>query len=123
MTKPRLAAAGRMALIGAMPEASAAPLQLYSVVIPAHNEEDCVALTVEHLHVELRGRGIPHEIVVVDDGSTDGTWTVLQSLALRLPELRPVQNNGEHGFDGGDQQQIDDAYKTMREFIIKHLAE
>lgn len=74
------------------------PLELLSVVIPAHNEEDCVALTVEHLHVELRGRGIPHEIIVVDDGSTDGTWSVLQALAPRLPELRPVQNNREHGF-------------------------
>jgi dolichol-phosphate mannosyltransferase len=74
------------------------PLELLSVVIPAHNEEDCVALTVEHLHVELHERGIPHEIIVVDDGSTDGTWAVLQDLATRRPELRPVQNNGEHGF-------------------------
>ncbi|MGJ5818408.1 glycosyltransferase family 2 protein [Paludibaculum fermentans] len=74
------------------------PLQLLSVVIPAHNEEGCVALTVEHLHVELRGRGIPHEIVVVDDGSTDTTWSVLQGLMPRIAELHPVQNNGEHGF-------------------------
>lgn len=34
----------------------------------------------------------------MDDGSTDSTWAVLQSLRENLPELRPVQNNGEHGF-------------------------
>ena len=42
-------------------------LQLLSVVIPARDEEGCVASTVEHLHIELRLREVPHEIVVVDD--------------------------------------------------------
>lgn len=74
------------------------PLRLLSVVIPAHNEAGCIASTVEHLHVELRLRGVPHEIVVVDDGSTDGTWETLQTLRERVPELRPVQNSGPNGF-------------------------
>ena len=53
---------------------------------------------VEHLHVELKLRQVPHEIVVVDDGSQDGTWEILQSLNARIPELLPVRNEGPHGF-------------------------
>ena len=49
------------------------PLQLLSVVIPAQDEAGCIALTVEHLYVELRLHNVPHEIIVVDDGSTDET--------------------------------------------------
>src|SRR5713101_8658401 len=75
-----------------------APLQLLSVVMPAQNEEDCIASTVEHLYVELRLHHVPHEIIVVDDGSTDGTWTVLDSARGRLPTLRPVKNPAPHGF-------------------------
>lgn len=75
------------------------PLQLLSVVIPARNEEGCIAATVEHLHLELRLQQIPHEIVVVDDGSTDSTWSLLQEIQTRIPECKPVQNRpGEHGF-------------------------
>jgi dolichol-phosphate mannosyltransferase len=74
------------------------PLRLLSIVIPARNEEGCIASTVEHLHLELRLQNIPHEIVVVDDGSTDSTWKLLQEVHLRIPECRPVQNAGEHGF-------------------------
>ena len=74
------------------------PLQLLSIVIPARNEAGCIESTVEHLHVELRLRGIPHEIVVVDDGSTDDTWARLQAVAARIAPVRPVQNPGPHGF-------------------------
>lgn len=74
------------------------PLKKLSVVIPARDEEGCIASTVEHLHLELSLRDVPHEIVVVDDGSRDGTWNILQQLKTKLAELAPVQNNGPHGF-------------------------
>ena len=83
---------------GAPPPASKEPLRLLSVVIPCRNEEGAVASAVEHLHVELRLHGVEHEIVTVDDGSTDATWAAMQKLAPRVPTIRPVQNTGEHGF-------------------------
>ncbi len=74
------------------------PLQLLSIVIPALNESGCVGATVQHLNLELDLHHIPHEIVVVDDGSTDTTWEILQELQAKIPECKPVQNTGEHGF-------------------------
>src|SRR5437016_13683059 len=74
------------------------PLQLFSVVIPARDEAGCIAATVEHLHVELRLNNVPHEIIVIDDGSSDNTWNVLQETQKRVETLRPLQNLEAHGF-------------------------
>ena len=80
------------------PPTSREPLRLLSIVIPAHNEAGCIASTVEHLHLELRLHNIPHEIVVVDDGSTDNTWPILTQLQSQVPTLQPIQNPGLNGF-------------------------
>jgi dolichol-phosphate mannosyltransferase len=77
---------------------TSSPLSLLSVVIPARDEQECIASTVEHLHVELRLHDVPHEIIVVDDGSSDKTWEILMQLGRNLPELRPIQNRSQHGF-------------------------
>jgi len=80
------------------PPADRPPLSLLSVVIPAQNEEGCIISTVEHLHLELNLHHVPHEIVVIDDGSTDTTWDLISSLKERMAELVPIQNTGLHGF-------------------------
>ena len=63
------------------PAATGGPLRMLSIVIPARDEEGCIESTIEHLHLELRMQNIPHEIVVVDDGSSDATWQILQYVA------------------------------------------
>jgi dolichol-phosphate mannosyltransferase len=73
-------------------------LTLLSVVIPARDEEGCIASTVEHLHLELRLNHVPHEIVVVDDGSKDRTAAIVQALGERIPEARVIPNGPPHGF-------------------------
>ncbi|MBA4135743.1 MAG: cell wall biosynthesis glycosyltransferase [Opitutus sp.] len=78
--------------------APAAPLRLYSIVIPARDEQDSLPPTVTDIYETLRREGVPHEIVVVDDGSRDRTWAVLQELKENIPTLAPVQNPGPHGF-------------------------
>ena len=78
--------------------AAAAPLKLFSVVIPARDEEESLPSTIGDIHRAFSAEGIPHEIVVVDDGSKDRTWQVLQQLKSQYPTLAPVQNTGANGF-------------------------
>jgi dolichol-phosphate mannosyltransferase len=81
-----------------MSESPLPQLSLLSVVIPARDEEGCIASTVKHLDLELKLHQVPHEIVVVDDGSSDRTWQILNAVAREVPELRPVRNQGPPGF-------------------------
>lgn len=80
------------------PSPTAPPLKLLSIVIPARDEEGCIASTVEHLHLELRLHNVPHEIIVVDDGSSDSTAAIVIALSERIPEARLVKNGPPHGF-------------------------
>lgn len=69
-----------------------------SIVIPAHNEEGCLRETVERLHLTLDAAAVPHEILVVNDHSTDGTEEILRELARVSPEVRYVNNAKPGGF-------------------------
>ncbi|MCE9658145.1 MAG: glycosyltransferase [Burkholderiales bacterium] len=46
---------------------------MLSFIVPAHNEEACIAAAVGAIAAAAAGAGVEHEIVVVDDASTDGT--------------------------------------------------
>jgi glycosyltransferase involved in cell wall biosynthesis len=61
-----------------------------SVLIPALNEADSLRELIPALFEVLRKTGRSHEIVVVDDGSSDGTLSVLQGLVGRYPGLRAL---------------------------------
>lgn len=71
---------------------------ILSLVIPAHNEADGITPTLRAFAGRLREEGIPFELVVVDDHSTDGTGAVLESLRADVPELRRVENPRSGGF-------------------------
>jgi glycosyltransferase involved in cell wall biosynthesis len=62
-----------------------------SIVIPLYNEEPNVA----PLHAELSGvlesMNVPYEILIIDDGSTDGTFTVLRQVQSGDPHTRVVR--------------------------------
>ena len=69
-----------------------------SVLLPAYNEEACLADVVREAAGVLRRLGRPFEIIVVDDGSTDATPARLQALRGELPELRALRllkNSGQ----------------------------
>jgi dolichol-phosphate mannosyltransferase len=78
--------------------AAAPPLKLFSVIIPARDEEESLPATVADICQTFAAEGIPHEVIVVDDGSKDRTWAVLQELKQKFPALAPTQNSGLNGF-------------------------
>ncbi len=51
-----------------------------SIVIPLFNEEQNVPLLAQEIRRTLDIRGVPYEVVAVDDGSTDGTWAHLEKI-------------------------------------------
>lgn len=69
-----------------------------SVVIPAHNEEGCVAQTISDLHETLTAEGIEHELIVVNDNSTDGTAAILAGLKERIPCMWCIENQPPNGY-------------------------
>jgi len=73
-------------------------LKLFSVVMPARDEEESLPSTLRVVYAEFSRENVPHEIVVVDDGSRDKTWEVLAALKAEIPTLAAVRNPGPHGF-------------------------
>ena len=71
-----------------------------SVVIPAYNEHDRIVPTLEHAIAYLRNQTYPSEIIVVSDGSVDGTARVAQnfsppcSINIRALEYHPNRGKG-----------------------------
>ncbi|MCE5319146.1 MAG: glycosyltransferase family 2 protein [Parachlamydia sp.] len=77
----------------------------FSVVIPMKNEEGNVADLIEELHPIMAALKEPWELICIDDGSTDGTLTLLKELAKQHPWLRVVSFSRNYGqssaFDAG----------------------
>lgn len=64
-----------------------------SVVIPAYNERKTIASVFDR----VRSTGLPVEIVVVDDGSTDGTRELLKDMGPKIDKLVLMERNGGKG--------------------------
>ena len=68
-----------------------------SIVIPAFNEEGRLAESLRRIREYLNRRSMQFEVLVVDDGSTDGTVKLVEGARGGFPELRLICNSGNHG--------------------------
>ena len=67
-----------------------------SVVIPARNERENMPALLDGIDAALRPLG-PHEVIIVDDGSTDGMTELLQQRMRDFPDLRVLRNDRSAG--------------------------
>ena len=69
-----------------------------SIIIPAYNEEESIANTVDSIYDAFSKVEIDYEIFVINDNSKDNTLGALKNLANQYPNLRYETNNGPNGF-------------------------
>jgi dolichol-phosphate mannosyltransferase len=67
------------------------------LILPTFNEADNLEAVVRAVLPQLEGTGLPHTILVVDDGSPDGTGEIADRLAAELPALRVLHRARKQG--------------------------
>jgi glycosyltransferase involved in cell wall biosynthesis len=71
----------------------------YSVVIPVFNSERLVATTIDRVVQVFTDQGLDHEVILVNDGSSDRSWDVIAEKARTTPNviaLDLLKNYGQH---------------------------
>ena len=76
--------------------------KLISIVVPAFNEEDCIDELARRLTAVMDGlTNYQFEALIVENGSTDKTWSLLQHVALTDKRFKPIRLSRNFGMDGG----------------------
>ena len=71
----------------------------YSLVVPVYNSVDLVGTTIDRIVEVFEGAGLRYQLVLVNDGSRDGSWEVIAEAARANPHvvaLNLLQNYGQH---------------------------
>ena len=68
-----------------------------SIVIPLLNEAESLPELVQWIGRVLVARGLSYEVLLIDDGSTDDSWTVVEALAAGSPVVRGIRFNRNYG--------------------------
>ncbi len=67
------------------------PQPRLSIVVPAYNEQERLGPTIHSYLRYCRGRGLPAELIVVDDGSLDATSALVEGMSAEYPEIRLIR--------------------------------
>ena len=89
-----------------------------SVVIPAYCEEENILGTLENVTTALEPLAIRHEILVIDDGSTDRTTELVEANRGRLPAVRLLKNATNRGFGWTYRRGVDEA--ALSHIVMVH---
>jgi dolichol-phosphate mannosyltransferase len=105
-----------------------------SIIIPAYNEAENIIDTLENVTTALASLDVRHEILVVDDGSTDSTAALVTANLTRFPAVRLLVNERNMGFGWSYRRGVDEAsldhivmvhgdnawgHRTLREFFSR----
>lgn len=63
---------------------------MISIIIPAYNEEERISESIKRINDYFKLKGWEFEIIVVDDGSTDNTLTVVDNLSSKIPQVKLI---------------------------------
>ena len=76
----------------------ATPARSLSVIIPAYNESQNILATLENVTRAFESLALPHEILVIDDGSRDNTAALVEANLARFPQVQLLRNERNMGF-------------------------
>lgn len=74
-------------------------LELISIVLPVFCEAENIGALLADIHEKIDGIGVEYEFVLVDDGSTDPTWSKIEKLRKEFPTLRAARLSRNFGKD------------------------
>jgi polyisoprenyl-phosphate glycosyltransferase len=80
-----------------------------SLVVPAFDEAAIIEGSLREIRARAVAAGLPFELIVVDDGSSDGTWAVLQRVRREMPELVALRLSRNFGKEGAIAAGLDHA--------------
>ncbi len=88
-----------------------------SVVVPVFNEEESITELTHWISRVMNDHGFSHEIIFINDGSTDESWTVISALTLKFPTVKGINFSRNYGksaaLDAGFQKASGEVVITM----------
>lgn len=74
---------------------------LISIVIPLYNEHESLPELTRWIDSVMEKNSFEYEVVYVDDGSTDGSWLVIEDLKKQYPQIRALRFRRNYGKSAG----------------------
>jgi glycosyltransferase involved in cell wall biosynthesis len=68
-----------------------------SIVVPVYNEDESIPELVDWIERVLKPHNFSFEIILVDDGSTDKSWTVIENLSISKPFIKGIKFRRNYG--------------------------
>lgn len=91
-----------------------------SIIVPAHNEEDNIENVINRIEQNL---DIPHQLVIVNDHSSDATGEIISKLARQYNNIKVVENRLEKGFANALRTGFDNANEEVLVPIMGDLCD
>jgi len=85
-----------------------------SIVIPLYNEEESLEELCQWINQVMESHGYSYEVILVDDGSTDNSWSIITELSQENPNLRGVRFKKNYGKSAA----LDTGFKHVKGEVV-----